>query len=358
MRIMLGKSDITEFVKSVETSGHSEKFNRQLNATIHNTQDGRKQAFKVAEGESISFEWEKKRIFVGIVFAFDVDVTGAMTLTCYDSNVYLVKSKDIRKFTNKKASDIVRQIAKDFGIPIGEIADTGYVIPKLIFRDTSLYEMILTALTLTRKQTGKRFFVDNKDGKLTLTTPASAKKRFILKAGDNITGATYSRSIEETKTQVKVSGGDKKKPVTSIVKNEALRQKYGVMQHVEIMDEKATASQVKQRAANLLAEMAVINDQANVDAFGIPEVITGTAIYVVEPMTGLVGGYYVSNDTHTFEGGLHTMSLELSRTYDLPPIEIDKEVLGIEPVKPVKKKPAGGKRSSKAKPTPAKTAKK
>lgn len=340
VRIRLGVSDITEFVTSVKWSGNSAKFNRQLDVILSNTQDGRKPAFKITEGHTLTFELDGKRLFVGVIFAFDTGIVGSMSITCYDSNVYLVKSHDTRKFTNKKASDIARQLAKDFGIPVGAIADTGYVIPRLIFRDKSLFEMLLIALTLTQKQTGKRYFVGNTDGKLTLSLASETKNRFILKAGANIVGASYSRSIEDTKTQIKVTGGDKDKPTTAVVKNDALRKKYGIMQHVEEMDEKATASQVKQRAATLLKEMAVINDQANVDALGIPEVITGAAVYVVEPMTGLAGGYYVTNDSHTFEGGLHTMSLELTRTYDLPPIEIDKEVLG-DDVKPV-----GGQRGS------------
>ena len=330
MQISLGVSDITEFVKSVTWSGHSNVFDRQLDVSILNTKDGRKPAFKITEGHTLTFKWNNVVLFVGIIFAYDVDINGNMSLTCYDANIYLSKSHDIRQFKNRKASDIIRQLANDFGIPIGTIADTGYVIPLLILRNKSLYEMILITLTLTRKQTGKRFFIGNKDGKLTLTSPVDPVNRFVLKAGANVIDASYSLSIEDTKTQVKVTGGSKKKPITAVAKNDALRKRYGVMQHVEEMDEKATASQVKQQAATLLKEMAVINDQAIVDALGIPEVITGSAVYVVEPMTGLVGGYYVSNDTHTFEGRMHTMSLELTRTYDLPPIEIDKEVLGIE----------------------------
>ncbi|QIG62536.1 tail protein [Sporosarcina phage Lietuvens] len=346
--ILNGKTDISDFVTGVEWSGHSEKFNRQLNVSLANTRNGRTKAVAIAEGETVAFKWGNALLFVGIVFAIDTDISGGQSLTCYDSNVYLTKSNDIRKFTNKKASDIVRIIAKDFGIPVGKIADTGYVIPKLILRNKSLHEMILTALTVTRKQTGKRFFVGNVAGKLTLDTGADPKeKRYILKAGANITGASYARTIEDTKTQVKVSGGKKEKPTIAVVKNDALRKKYGVMQHVEDMDEKATASQVKQRAATLLKEMAVINDKASVESFGIQEVICGKGVYVIEPMTGLTGGYFVTSDSHTFEGRLHTMSLELSRTYDLPPIEIDKEVLGIvdKPKPKPKPKPKRRKRS-------------
>lgn len=328
VKVVIGKQDVSEFVKSVDWSGHTGKFNRQISVSLINTIDGRKRAFKVSEGDMISFGWEGKTLFIGIIFAFDADEEGNMSITAYDPNIYLVKSNDIRKFTNMKASDIVKKLAKDFGIPTGTITNTGYVIPRLIFRDKSLFDMILTALTLTRKQTGKRFFIGNDNGKLTLKSPADSKNRFVLQAGSNLTGASYSRSIEDTKTQIKVTGGNKKKPITSVVNNTSLRNKFGVLQHVEEMDEKATASQVKQRAATLLKEMAVINDQANVESIGIVEVISGTAIYVAEPLSSIAGSYFISSDSHTFTNGMHTMSLELSKSNDLPPIKIDKEVLG------------------------------
>lgn len=350
--VLNGKTDVSDFVTGVTWSGHSEKFNRQLDVNFMNTRNGRTPAFIAAEGDSITFKWGNALLFVGIVFAMDKSIYGSLSLTCYDANIYLIKSVDSRRYANKKASDIIRSIANDFGIPVGTISDTGYVIPKLVLANMSLHNMVMLALAVTKKQTGKRFFVVNKAGKLTLTTGADPKApRFILRAGANITGANYSRTIEDTKTQVKVAGGDKKKQTIAVVKNDTLRKKYGVMQHYEEMDEKATPSQVKQRAATLLKEMAVINDKATLDALGIPEVICGTGVYVVEPMTGLTGGYYVTSDSHTFEGRMHTMSIELSRTYDLPPIEIDKEVLGIEPKPKPKPKPKSKRRKRSGKDT-------
>lgn len=328
VKLVIKNQDVSEFVKSVDWSGQTSSFDRRLNISLINTIDGRKRAFKVSEGDMISFDWQGKTLFIGIIFSFDADEEGNMSITAYDPNIYLAKSNDIRKFTNMKASDIVKKLSKDFGIPTGTIVNTGYVIPRLIFRDKSLFDMILTALTLTRKQTGKRFFVGNDKGKLTLKSPSDSKNRFVLQAGSNLTGASYSRSIEDTKTQIKVTGGNKKKPITSVASNSSLRKKFGVLQHVEEMDEKATSSQVKQRAATLLKEMAVINDQANVESIGIVEVISGTAVYVADPLSSIAGSYFVSSDSHTFSNGMHTMSLELSKSNDLPPIKIDKEVLG------------------------------
>jgi hypothetical protein len=156
----------------------------------------------------------------------------------------------------------------------------------------------------------------------------SSTSKWIIESGTNLTDAKYSQSIEDTKTQVKVTGGTEKAPIEVTVKNEALSKKLGVMQYVDEMEEKSKRSQIEQRAKSLLKELGVINDQATIEALGIDEVISSTSIYVRESMTKLLGGYYVSSDSHKYENGTHTMSLEISATYDLPPMEIDSEVLG------------------------------
>jgi hypothetical protein len=208
-------------------------------------------------------------------------------------------------------------LCSDYGIPVGSIADTGYVIPSLIIQDKSLYDTILQALTLTKNQTGRRFFISSSAGKFYLQPLASTSSKYVIEVGTNLTDASYSKSIEDTVTQVKVLGG--KNDVYVVKKKDAtLAAKYGIMQAIETMDEKATKAQVEQRASALLKEKAVINDQASVDALGVDDVITGVKVTVHEPMTGLSGSYYVSSDTHTYENGNHTMSLELSYTYDLP----------------------------------------
>lgn len=319
--------DVTPLVKSVEWSGHSEKPNRQLNVSLANTLNGRSQAVKINKGRFVEFRNNGTLLFRGVVFSTNISDRGDLDMTVYDENYYLLKSSDSRKFTNVKASEIIVRLCKDFGIPYGTITNTGYVIPKLIFREKTLHDMILYALTLTKKQTGKRYFLSNRSGKLYLTAPESNPSKWVIEAGSNLTAASYSTSIEETKSRVKVVGG-KNDAIVVTLTNNSLAKSYGIMQEVELMEEKSTKSQVEQRARALLKERGVIDDQASVDAIGIDSVVTGTAVYVNEPMTGIVGGYYVTSDTHRFANGAHTMSLELSFTYDLPKIEIEKEVLG------------------------------
>lgn len=325
-----GNVDISDFVKSVEYSGDTTKFNRQLSVNLLATADGRSQAFQLSEGSSITFKYDGVIKFVGIVFSTELTSNGDLSVTAYDSNVYLAKSSDNRIFINKKASEIIQILARDFGILIGSVADTGYVIPYLKFQNTSLFDMVLTALTLTQKQTGKRYFVSNERGKLTLKAGAAATTRYVFRDGDNLISATYSRSIEDVKTQVKVVGGAKGKETVIIARDDAARRKYGVLQAVEVLDEKATASQIKQRASTLLKEQAQVSEQLNVETLGVLAVDVGSPVYIQNEMTKTSRAYFVTNITQSFSSEVFTMSLELSSTYELPEIQISDDVINKE----------------------------
>jgi hypothetical protein len=327
IRFVYDNLDISDYVENVEWSGHSEKPNRQLTVSLKNTSNGRFRAFDIENGKVVEFYNKGVKLFRGIVFAFNIDRSGSQSITAYDENVYLLKSTDTRTFKNVKASDIVRRICSDFGIPVGSIADTGYIIPKLILKQKTLLDMVNYALELTRRQTGKRYILRNENGRLSLVQFTAKRSSFLLETTKNIISADYSQSIEDTKTQVKVIGG-KDDAIIKTVRNASVTSKYGVMQHLETMDEKATTSQVSQRADQLLKELAVINDQASIEVLGIDEITTGMGLYVREPMTGLTGGYFVTNDTHRYANGVHTMSLEIAATYELPEIEIEEEALG------------------------------
>lgn len=335
IRFLIRDIDIADFIESITWEGESKRPNRSLTIDFKNTVDGRNKAFAISNGEAVQCFIDNRKIFVGVVFSADIDVSGNMTVSCFDRNYYTMKSKTTRQFKNKKASDIVKLLANDFSIPIGTIEDTGFVIPKLILRNNSLFEMMEKAISLTFKQTGKRFFFGNEDGKLTLRQHKNNVTPWILAAGSNLTSASYSLSIEDTKTQVQVVGGKDNK-FTHTAKSVSSQKLYGVMQHYEEIDEDATKSQVKQRAETLLKDLNVINDQASISAIGILDVITGVGVYVREPMTGLAGGYYVTSDTHTIRNSIHEMQLEISKSLEMPVIEISDEELGIEKVKPKK----------------------
>jgi hypothetical protein len=319
------KTELDPIVESITWSGDIKQAHRQLELQLVNTANGRTRLINIEKGRSITLSNYGKELFRGVVFSDEIDSTGRHSVTVIDEAVYLVKNSDSRKFVKLKASDIIRKLCTDFGVPIGKIADTGFVIPKLILPNKTLFDMMITALTVTKKQTGKRFFITMEKGRLNLYARTDRISEMYLEAGKTLTSASYSQSIEELKTQIKVIGGDDKKPVQAVVKNTGLISKFGVMQHLEDSSDIKTKSQAEQKARSLLRELAVIEDDASVEALGNDKVVSGSSLYVYEPMTRLTGGYYVTSDSHTFQNGTHTMSLSISATDELPTIEYTEE---------------------------------
>ncbi|MBJ9987400.1 MULTISPECIES: hypothetical protein [Paenibacillus] len=310
-------------VKSVSWSGDIKQAARKLVVELSNTGDQREIYMTYKKGGELRLIWDEKlELFRGVLFADQLNSKGQMTLTAYDENIYLTKSKDTKIFRNMTASSVIKKLCGEFSISIGEIQDTGYVIPKLVFRDKTLFEMMVMSLTESQKQNGEWYHLTSREGKLQLLARKEQPVKWVLENGVNVLDASYSQSIEETKTQIKVVGGDAaKKEISAAAKDGELIRRFGVMQHLEKPEQSMTKSQMEQRAKQLLADLGTIEDQARIDCLGIPEVISGSCVYVKETVTGILGGYYVSADDHRFERGNHTMSLTLSATDDIPKME-------------------------------------
>jgi len=310
-------------IKSVQWSGDIKQASRKLVVDLSNTDNKRDLFMTFEKGSELRLMLDEKvELFRGILFADSINSDGQMTLTAYDENIYLTKNKDTKIFRNQTASAVIKRLCNEFSISIGKIEDTGFVIPKLVFREKTLFEMMVMALTESQKQNGEAFYITSKEGKLQLLPRKEQKVQWVLENGVNVLGASYSQSIEDTKTLVKVIGGDaKKKEIAANAKDSELIKRYGIMQHLEKPDGSMTKSQMEQRAKQLLKDLATIDDEARIECLGIHEVVSGLAVYVKESVTGILGGYYVSADDHRFEKGSHTMSLTLSATDDIPKME-------------------------------------
>lgn len=326
-------------VTGVTWSGDITQPYRTLSVNLCNTLDGKTREVSIVHGKELRLESDGAELFRGVIFTHSIDSTGSMSVTAYDEAVYLTKSMDTRKFTNMTATAIIRQLCAEFGIPTGSIAETGYVVPKLILNDKTLWDMMTIALTETRKQTGRRFFITSSGGNLTVIERGEKVVTAFIESGSNLLDASYSQSIEDMRNQVKVTGGDPdKNPLVATAKDDALIAAFGVMQRLENADSSKTQSEIQQLAQTLLAELGKVNDEASVTALGDVNITAGTAIYVSEPITSIVGAFYVLTDTHSFEGGNHKMTLRISGDEGLPKLEYDDP----EPDAAQKKKKNGG----------------
>ncbi|MFD2704626.1 XkdQ/YqbQ family protein [Salibacterium lacus] len=313
--------DITPIVTGVTWAGDVKKPRRSLEVNLSNTRDMRTRTIFIRIGGEVRFYVGDEERFRGVVFSDDIDVAGSHSFTAFDTNIYLTKNADSRKFKKRRASDIVKRLCDDFAIPYGVIEDTGYVIPKLYFtKETSLWDMIKTAITETEKEMGVRYSVRNVNGELVLRQRKSELTERVVEVEKNLTSASNNRSIEEMRNQVKIINDEGFQ--LKVVKNDALIDQYGLMQHVEKKSDNSTGN--TQTADQLLADLGTIEDEADVTALGHPDMVAGTAVYVREPMTRITGGYFVTADKHSFDpNGKHTVDLTIAATPELPTLEYE-----------------------------------
>lgn len=313
---------ITPLIKSVNWTGETTQAARQIDVSFLNTTDGDLRKITVEVGKEVRFYVSGSEVFRGIVFKNEVSSDGSTTFTAYDYNHYLTKNKDSLKFKSKKASDIIRYICKKYGIKYGSIADTKYVFPKLIFRNQTLYDIIITALTETRKKTGKRYYLANDKGSLVLREVKAQVSRLQIKSGANLLSASQSKSIEDLRNSVRVTGKDGEESKGVTVQSKDSIKKYGLMQEKTHESEKTT-KQLRPIALALLKELNEVDTECSVDAIGSPSITAGKMVQVSEKISGLSGGFYVISDSHSFDGEKHTMSLKVSKQLELPEIEYE-----------------------------------
>ncbi|QJC51730.1 hypothetical protein HGI30_09355 [Paenibacillus albicereus] len=309
-----GEVDLSAMCASIRWSGDVQQAARKLVVELVNTADGRGRLAQIDKGGELRLAGESGgELFRGVVFADSIDSGGRMSVTAYDENIYLAKNKDSRLFRSMTADGIIRQLCSEFGVSVGKLASTGFVIPKLIQRDKTLYEMMAKALEMTEEQNGRRFSIGSREGRLELRERAHESVSCRIEAGRNLLSASYSQSMEEMKTQVKVMGLDpQRKEQSVIVRSAELSDQFGVMQHFVKPNAAMSRSMMQQQADELLRQKATFADEARIEALGIEEAVSGAVVEVEERLSGIVGRYAITADEHSYESGAHRMSLSLS----------------------------------------------
>ncbi len=150
-------------------------------------------------------------------------------------------------------------------------------------------------------------------GKLYLKKRLENVLKWVLETGVNISSYEYEQSLEDVKTRIKLLSSE-----GTVLAQEAdtdLESKIGIFQDAETTDESYTDAQINELAQTLLAEEKQPGRTLTLsNVIGIPDVISGVGVFVNIPHLDLNKTFYVDEDTHTFEGEMHTMTLTLNMT--------------------------------------------
>lgn len=317
--------DVTQLVETIKWKGRKGSSARTLTATLIDD-DGYKHArsgIDVEKGHQCLFNYNGKELFRGIIMTQTQTNRKKLQFTAYDNGIYLANNKDTFTYENKTASDVFRDCCTRFGLPMGEVAKCSYKIPELTKSKTTAFDAIADALSLDFDATGIRHYVASDKGKLSLLTRRENIMQWVIEVGQNITTYSYTRSIEDIKTRVKMVS--KEGTTVAEKKNAALEEKIGVFQEIDQPDESLTTAQVNDLISSILEEKSTPERTLNVEAVGIAEVISGIGVYIIIPELGLSRTFYVDEDTHTFKDNMHTMTLKLNYANDLAKEEKNSE---------------------------------
>jgi hypothetical protein len=265
------------------------------------------------EGNSVKLIVDGKNVFFGYAFTKKRDKDGIIGVTAYDQLRYL-KNKDCYIYPKAMtAAELVKTLAADYRLQVGEIEDTEYVIEKRVEDNQTLFDIIQTALGLTLENKRKLYVLYDDFGKLTLKNIESMKLNFLID-GDTAENYDYTSSIDSnTYNQVKLFYDNKdtgEREIYKVFDSSTINQ-WGLLQFCDSIQEQ-TNGKAKADALLGLYNKKTRNLTIN-NAFGDVRVRAGTSVGIQLDLGDIIVNKYmlVERAKHVFKNKEHLMNLSL-----------------------------------------------
>ncbi len=299
--------DATDMCGSITNAGSYNSVARTLDfALLSPRYDKNQPMVPAAIGDHVQFFVGADLQFDGYIFTLDRDSGSEIVdVGCFDRGIYLKRNEAAYRFTGKTPEDITRQVCRDFGIPVGTLAETGVPIRRN-FPGVSLYQIIQTAYTLAAERTGERYMIRFRGAELDVIVRERSGATAVIAPGSNLLTATVRESGEQLVSQVAIY--DANGALIRLRKHEDAIALCGVMQRYL----KAAKDKDVDAEAAAILEDNDIRRTITVETLGNHRLIAGGNVIVREPVTGLYGLYWIDSDTQTWKGGVHRTKLGLN----------------------------------------------
>lgn len=264
----------------------------------------------IEEGDPVLMREDDKEIFYGFIFTIKRDKSKKISVTAYDQLRYL-KNKETYVIENAKASDVLKMIARDFMLNIGEVEDTYYTIPSLVEDNQELFTVMQNALDYELTNSGLLYVLYDNCGTLCLKNYENMLVEIII---DEETGESfdYQSSIDsDTYNQIKLFYDNEttgKREVYIAKSGENINQ-WGLLQYSDSLKEGENG------AAKADALLQLYNAKSKslklTNCVGDSRVRAGCCV-VVRLNLGDVqvdNIMLVEKCKHSYKNGLHTMDI-------------------------------------------------
>ncbi len=304
-KLVLAGRDATELVQSVTWGGGYNQVARTLDFGLLSPRNGGP-VLECGLGDPVQFYVGGELSFDGFLFSRQKDTGGdVIDVGCYDRGIYLKRNEAAYLFRGQTAEAITRRVCGDFGVAVGELAQTGAPVSRN-FPGVSLYKMIQTAYTLASERTGARYMVRFRGEKLEVVAKQKSDRTLVLQPGSNLVNATVTETIEDLVDQVAVY--DEKGTLAGTYREAESIKLYGLMQaYLKKSKDKDPALEARK-----LLDDGGPSQKITVEVLGNRGLIAGECAVMKEPVTGLWGLFWIDQDTHTWKNGLYQTKLVLN----------------------------------------------
>lgn len=266
------------------------------------------------EGNAVKLTVNGTDMFYGFVFTKSRSGKSPylIEVTAYDQLRYF-KNKDTYVYANKKANEVIKMIAEDFGLSVGTLEDTGHIIASRTEDNATLFDIAQNALDETLQAKTQLYVLYDNVGKLTLQNIENMKLNLLIDA-DTIGDYSYSSTIDsQTYNQIKITFENKEagKREIFIAKDSANINSWGLLQYTDTV-ELSTSGSAKAEALLKLYNTKTRSLSIS-DALGDVRVRAGSSVIVKLGLGDInVQSYLlVERVTHKFKQNQHLMDLKL-----------------------------------------------
>lgn len=271
----------------------------------------------IQEGAAVRLTVDNHPIFFGFVFTKKRTKEPIITVTAYDQLRYL-NNKDTYVYENKTASQVIQTIATKFSLNLGVIEDTKFVIASRIEENTSLFDMIETALDITLRNRKEIFVFYDDFGKLTLRNLSSMRVGeagyYVMLDAETGENFDYSSSIDTTtynKIKLTFDNEETGKRDVYIAQDGKHMNEWGILQYFDTLKDwengKAKADALLKLYNQKTRRLKITN------CLGDPRVRAGSLIFVTLALGDVTLNNFmlVEKCKHTFKENEHRMEVIL-----------------------------------------------
>lgn len=298
--------DITQFVSAVTWSGSVGQASRQIEVSVLNSPlDKNVTNLNLKLGDRLLLYEDNYLLINVMIYSRErVSEQGTVTYSGYDDLNRLCKSNGYYNFKNTTPERITKAVCNDLKMPTINIVESKVPIKKLVCDGDSYYTIIMKAYTKAYQSNGKKYMPLMVNRKLSVIEKGEVIDNFILSDKENITSSSYSESLDNMTNLVKIY--DEKGRQIGEVKNAGHVDLFGIFQDIYTKEEGVNATTA---AKSMLKG---VSKEASIEAIGNIRCISGYGIKIKDALTGLTGVFWIDGDSHTWQDGVHTMSLDLT----------------------------------------------